>query len=243
MNYEKIYAKKEKLIKNQHKISSEVMARENAAFKVEFTHNSTAIEGNTLTLLQTKVVLEDKLSVDGKPLREIYEVVNNNKAMEFVEKCIDEKLELNEAIIKDIHAIINENIFQGGIYRSEPVRISGASHKPPSAQEMFAQVKNSFADLDYKTELNPIEFAAWTHAEFVRIHPFVDGNGRTSRLIMNYQLMSKGFPAISISKNERFKYYEALDKYASENNLTAFSEFLAALVEKRLDELLELIPN
>ena len=163
-------------------------------FELTYIHNSTAIEGNTLTLIETKVVLEDGISVGGKKLREIYEVVNHKKAYRYVKKCIAEEKKLDEHIVKDLHAILTENIIVGGVYRSEPVRISGAGHTPPVGNDMYIQIKNFYEDLAWKKDsLNPIEYAAWTHAEFVRIHPFIDGNGRTSRLLMNYQLMYAGF--------------------------------------------------
>lgn len=215
----------------------------NNAFEVEFTHNSTAIEGNTLTLMETKVVLEDGISIGGKALREIYEVLNHKKAFRYVKKCIKEGLPLGEKIVKDIHALVMENIIVGGIYRNEEVAISGASHIPPARNEMYVQIKNFFADLMYKKDLNPIELAAWTHAEFVRIHPFQDGNGRTSRLIMNYQLMSCGFLPISIAKENRLDYYNALDKYVAEGILDDFTNMIAELEEAQLDKYISIIPE
>ena len=101
--------------------------------------------------------------------------------------------------------------------------------------------KNFYADLEYKTNLNPIELAAWTHAEFVRIHPFIDGNGRTSRLIMNYQLMINGFLPISIAKESRLEYYNALEEYAVNGNLGLFAELVAKLEEEQLDTYIQLI--
>lgn len=215
----------------------------NNAFEVEFAHNSTAIEGNTLTLMETKVVLEDGISIGGKALREIYEVVNHKKAFRYVKQCINEGLPLSEKIVKDIHALVMENIIAGGIYRNEEVVISGASHIPPARNEMYIQIKNFFADLMYKKNLNPIEQAAWTHAEFVRIHPFQDGNGRTSRLIMNYQLMSYGFLPISIAKENRLDYYNALDKYAAQGILDDFTNMIVELEEAQLDKYISIIPE
>ena len=241
LNFDLLLEKQQIYKTNLHLIPKEVLEKVQAAFHVEFTHNSTAIEGNTLTLIETKVVLEDQVSIGGKKLREIYEVVNNHKATLYVEKCVADGTPLDEKIAKDIHAIINENIIVGGVYRNEVVAISGASFRPPAGQKMYHEIKNFFADLPYRTDLNPIELAAWTHAEFVRIHPFVDGNGRTSRQIMNYQLMLGGFPPISISAKNALAYYEALDKYGSEKDLQPFTEFVAALVEQRLDEFLEII--
>lgn len=122
---------------------------------------------------------------------------------------------MDEKIVKDIHALLMDHIFVGGIYRNVDVYISGAQHTPPSPNEMYRQIIDFYADLTGKgKKLNLIELAAWTHAEFVKIHPFSDGNGRTSRLIMNYQLMTNGFPAISIAKETRLEYFNTLEAYA-----------------------------
>ena len=194
------------------------------AFELEYTHNSTSIEGNTLTLLETKVVLEEGLSIGGKYLREIYEVINHNKAYQYVKKCISEGLSLNENIVKDIHSILMENIMPGGIYRNVDVYI------------FYIEL----ADKQFETA---IECAAWTHAEFVRIHPFVDGNGRTSRLIMNYQLMANGFLPISIKKESRLDYFYTLEAYATKGDLSYFENMIAILEENQLDKYLSMKRN
>ncbi len=213
------------------------------AFEIEYTHNSTAIEGNTLTLMETKLLLEDKLSVGGKNLREIYEVVNHNKAFAYVSGRIADHLPLDEKAIKDIHALLMDNIIIGGIYRNVDVYISGAQHTPPTPNEMYQQIKNFYIDLQIDKYHNSIESAAWTHAEFVKIHPFVDGNGRTSRLIMNYQLMAGGYLPISIPKEERLRYFECLEAYAVQGDLTMFTAFIAELEEKRLDYYIKAIKD
>lgn len=238
MDYDMLYDKKEQLAKNRRNILPEALESFEKSFDVEYAHNSTAIEGNTLTLIQTKAILEDGLSVGGKTLREIYEVANHAKAFAFVKKCVAEGRPLDEPTVKDIHALLMENIFVGGVYRNMEVRISGVGFKPPSPNEMFQQVKNFFAELTCRTDLNPIELAAWTHAEFVKIHPFADGNGRTSRMLMNYQLMSGGFLPVSIAKENRIEYFEALETYAVRGDLKPFADMVAGLEEKRLDEYL-----
>ena len=241
MDFNKILEKQKLYEDGKDALHTVTIESYNDAFEVEFTHNSTAIEGNTLTLMETKVVLEDCISIGGKALREIYEVVNHKKAFRYVKQCIKEGLPLGEKIIKDIHAFVMENIIVGGIYRNEEVIISGANHIPPARNEMYVQIKNFFADLMYKKDLNPIELAAWTHAEFVRIHPFQDGNGRTSRLIMNYQLMSCGFLPISVAKENRLDYYNALDKYAAEGILDDFTNMIVGLEEVQLDKYISII--
>lgn len=217
----------------------EVVARFARSFDVEYAHNSTAIEGNTLSLIQTKVILEDGLSVGGKALREIYEVANHDRAFSYVKRAVAEGRLLDEEMLKDIHALLMENIMVGGVYRNVEVRITGAGFRPPAPQEMFQQMRWFFADMPRQREkLNAIEWAAWTHAEFVRIHPFPDGNGRTARMLMNLQLLTEGFLPISIAKEERLAYYEALEAYAVGDELAPFAEMVAALEEARLDEYL-----
>lgn len=242
MNIERILEKKKIFEQGKHSIDAITISSYEKDFELTFTHNSTAIEGNTLTLMETKVLLEDGISVGGKALREIYEVVNHKKAYQYVKKCIRDGKALEEYIVKDIHAILTENIMVGGVYRNQEVKISGANHTPPSGNQMFVQVKNFYADLEWKSrELNPIELAAWTHAEFVRIHPFIDENGRTSRLIMNYQLMINGFLTVSIAKESRLEYYNALEEYAVNGNLEPFSELIGTLEEEQLEIYIKLI--
>lgn len=235
MDYNSLLLKKEFYQSHKNVLSDIILHNYSQAFEIEYTHNSTAIEGNTLSLIQTKALLEDQISVGGKMLREIYEIVNHNKAYQYVKACIVEGEPLDEKRVKDMHAILMENIMVGGIYRNVDVYISGARHTPPSPNEAYQQVKNFYADLPCKSEMNGIEFAAWTHAEFVKIHPFVDGNGRTSRLIMNYQLMVHGFLPVSIAKESRLEYFEALESYAVDADLNPFVDFIAVLEEQRLN--------
>ena len=235
MNFNLLQNKKEFYQKYKNTLTDFVVQNYKQAFEIEYTHNSTAIEGNTLSLIETKILLEEKISVGGKRLREIYEIVNHNNAYQYIKSCIAEGKALDENRVKDIHAILMEKIMIGGIYRNVDVYISGAKHTPPSPNEAYKQVKDFYNDLPYKSEMNGIELAAWTHAEFVKIHPYVDGNGRTSRLIMNYQLMVNGFLPVSIAKESRLAYFEALESYAVDADLRPFVDFIAVLEEQRLD--------
>ena len=243
MNYSLLCQKREQLEKAYEYLPKETLQSFEKSFDIEYAHNSTAIEGNTLSLIQTKAVIEDGISVGGKELREIYEVVNHSRAFDYVKKCIADNKSLDENTVKDIHALLMDNILTGGIYRNVEVRISGAKHKPPTPTEMYGQIKDFYDDMQYKYTENAIELAAWTHAEFVKIHPFVDGNGRTSRMIMNYQLMASEFLPISISKENRLEYFEALESYAVNDDLQPFVEMIAELEEVRLDEYLRMAQN
>ena len=242
MDYQKLIQKRDIYQQGKHNIPELTISSYEKAFEIEYTHHSTAIEGNTLTLMETKLVLEDKISVGGKNLREIYEQVNHQKAFRYVKDCIAKQVPLDESIVKEIHAMLMANIIVGGVYRNVDVYISGAQHTPPSHNEMYRQVQDFYADLTWKGQkLNDIELSAWTHAEFVRIHPFADGNGRTSRLLMNYQLMSKGFAPISIAKENRLAYFETLEEYAVNKNLQPFADMIAELEEQQLDRYIAMI--
>lgn len=209
----------------------------NKAFELKFTHESTKIEGNTLSIFEVKTILEDGYSIAGKKLREIYEVINNKNAFEFIKEMVKNSEELSEEKIKDIHEIVVQNIFQGGIYRNVNVRISGAFFIPPNFENVRQEMKYFIEDYNkYKNEFNPIKLSAWVHAEIVRIHPFADGNGRTSRLLMNYCLMNNNFKPISINPENRAEYYESLDFYGKNKDLQKFEELV---LQKEYETLLE----
>ena len=175
MDYNSLVEKKNFYNNNKSILSKEIVENIEKNFDIDFAHESTTIEGNTLTLRETKLVIEDNISIGGKELREIYEIINHNKAFNYVKECIEKKEELTEERVKDIHQILTENIMQGGIYRNTDVRITGAEHTPPTPNEMFKQLQFFYDDLTMKeSQMNPIGLAAWTHAEFVKIHPFPD---------------------------------------------------------------------
>lgn len=221
-------------------ISKITMQSFNSDFELRFTHDSTAIEGNTLTLLETKVILEDNISIGGKNLREIYEVVNHKNAYDFVKFCLKNNRDLTESVILELHKILTDKIIDGGNYRDVNVIISGAEHKPPNVADMKIQLADFYYNLTLKKNINPIELAAWTHAEFVKIHPFTDGNGRTSRLIMNYQLLVSDLLPISIPNSNRFDYYNVLEKYALSGDLTPFIDLITELEIKQLESFISL---
>lgn len=147
MDYNRICYKRDRLHAILDAIDPEALESFERSFDVEYAHNSTAIEGNTLTLVQTKAILEDGLSVGGKSLREIYEVANHRKAFNYVKEHVAKGDALTESIAKDIQMLLLENILPGGIYRNVEVRISGAGFLPSVGEDMFAQVKEFFARL------------------------------------------------------------------------------------------------
>ena len=204
---------------------------------LEWTYNSNAIEGNTLTLLETKVVLEG-ITVGGKTLREHLEVINHRDAIFYVEDIVKNNEPLTEWQIKGIHRLVLKGINDdyAGNYRDQQVIISGAKHVPPEPFLIKEQMEALIKWYDNAQEIHPIERAAKLHIIFVGIHPFIDGNGRASRLLLNLELMKNGYPPIIIRAENRLKYYTALDKaHTTENN----DDFIKLVIEE-LDKTFDL---
>ncbi|WP_211656352.1 Fic family protein [Planococcus alpniumensis] len=208
-------------------------------YRVEWTYNSNAIEGNTLSLIETKVVMEDGLTIGGKRLQEHFEVINHSEAISYIEDQVTQTAELDERTLKTIHHLILKNIDDenAGRYRSINVRISGSQHEPPH----FLQVENAMQELfdwynQEKDRLHPVELAALFHFKFVYIHPFADGNGRTARLLMNLILMSHGYPPaiVKAENSQRLTYYEVLETASVQGNTQPFIELITQCVEESL---------
>lgn len=199
---------------------------------VEWTYNSNAIEGNTLTLSETKVVLEG-ITIGGKSVVEHLEAINHRDAILFLESIVDRQEEISEWNIRNLHQIILKDIdnLNAGKYRMENVLISGAKHIPPDYLMVPVQMqKLVYEDNREWIHYHPVVRAALLHGEFVKIHPFIDGNGRTARLLLNLVLMSNGYPPIVIKKESRLAYYEALDTAHTTLNYSKFVHLIATLV-------------
>ena len=210
---------------------------------LEWTYNSNAIEGNTLTLMETKVVLEG-ITVGGKTMLEHLEVINHRDAIVFVEEIVKLNEELTEWQIKNIHRLVLKGIDNefAGAYRNQQVFISGAKHVPPEPfliKEQMEELINWY-NKDGQT-IHPIERAALLHVHFVGIHPFVDGNGRTARLLLNLELMKSGFPPIIIRAENRLAYYNALDKAHTTNETNDFVNLVKEEVDRMLDLYLKVV--
>lgn len=209
---------------------------------LEWTYHSNAIEGNTLTLKETKVVLEG-ITIGGKSMREHFEVINHKEAIDYVEAMVQNQNSLSEWQIKSIHQLVLKNIDSdnAGQYRQQNLVIAGAEHLPPN----YFKVPEAMADLIQQnqahTNLHPVELAARLHVDFVGIHPFVDGNGRTSRLLMNFELMRHGYLPIIIPIEQRLSYYEALDTAHTDKNYDLFINLVAELEQNTLQRYLQII--
>ncbi|MDY0037667.1 MAG: Fic family protein [Zoogloea oleivorans] len=197
---------------------------------LRWTYNSNAIEGNTLTLMETKVVLEG-ITVGGKLLREHFEAINHRDAILYVEDVVWREEPLSEWQIRNLHRLILKQIDDdnAGSYRKLNVSIAGARHVPPDMLLVPEQMAALLHWYDHEAAaLHPVVRAAKLHVDFVRIHPFVDGNGRTARLLLNLELLKSGFPAIVLPVERRLAYYLALDKAHVEGDM---DDFVALIME------------
>lgn len=211
---------------------------------LEWTYNSNAIEGNTLTLSETKVVLEDGITIGGKTLKEHLEVVNHKEAINYMEDIITKDEKLSERQIKNIHYLILKGIDDenAGKYRSEKVVISGAEHIPPAPLLIHDQMEELINwYYDKSSTLHTIERAGRLHTDFVKIHPFIDGNGRTARILLNFELMKAGYPIIIIKNEDRVRYYESLDKAHTTGDYSDFINLVSGALNSSLDLYLDIL--
>ena len=216
--------------------------RLNEEFIVEYTYNSNAIEGNTLTLRETDLVLRG-LTIAQKPLKDHMEAVGHKEAFDYISELVKEKVPLSESIIKQIHfLVLADKRDDRGVYRRVPVRIMGAQHEPVQPYLIEPKMEQLLIDFAESKE-HIITKLARFHIEFEGIHPFIDGNGRTGRLLVNLELMKAGYPPIDIKFADRIAYYNAFDEYYVKHNLSAMENLFAGYVNERLDTYLKMLKS
>lgn len=212
--YARLLEKKALLVKNRP-IPSIAIKKIAEQLAIEWTYNSNSIEGNTLTLRETQLVLQEGITIKGKPLREHFEAFNHHKAIDFVVSLCSPDYQFTSKDILAVHALVLRSIEDdhAGRLRNAGVRIAGANFTPPNALKVSELLDNLLVYINENPDqLNSIELACIFHHRLVWIHPFFDGNGRTVRLMMNLILMKDGFPPAIILSNDRKKYYDALNK-------------------------------
>lgn len=211
-------------------------------FLVEFTYNSNAIEGNTLTLQETALALEG-VTIDQKPLKHHLEAVGHRDAFLYVVSLVSEKVPVSERIIREIHALVLiDRPEDKGVYRRIPVKIMGAQHEPPQPYLVPVQMERLIANLS-NSNRHIIETAALFHLIFEGIHPFIDGNGRTGRLILNLMLMQAGYPPIDVKFTDRRKYYACFDSYYRDNDASPLVKMVSEYIKERLSLYLNLLQD
>lgn len=213
------------------------------AFDIEYTYESNKIEGNTLTLQETALVIEKGLTIGGKSLNEHLEAINHAFAIDFIKELAQKNEPITEHNLLQIHSLILQGIdnANAGKYRNVQVMISGAKHIPPQPYLVPKEMENLFIWYnENKDKLHPIELSAEMHERLVTIHPFIDGNGRTSRLLMNLILLQNGFP-IAILKGDtesRLRYYSALETAQTEGNKKPFIKLIADNVRETMERII-----
>ena len=209
---------------------------------LDWIYNSNGIEGNTLTLKETGVVLEG-ITIGGKSVREHFEVINHDKAINYLDELVNDDNPITEWNIKGIHQLILRGINDdnAGRYRDENVAIKGATHIPPDfimVPELMERLVSNYKEWD---KYHPIVRATLLHGELVKIHPFVDGNGRTSRFLMNLSLMNNGYNPVIIKKEDRVKYYEVLDNAHVTGDYTDFVKMINEEEIEMLERYLDMV--
>ena len=209
-------------IQRRRPLAPEEVRQLDAYYKIGTTYSSNALEGNSLTLIETKVLIEDGLTAGGKPIRDCYEVTGHAKAYDYMLKVArGGELTITESLIRELHHLFYCGIDEknAGRYRDVEVIITGTDYIPPVPQEIPALMQDFVVKLEMlKSEIHPVELAAYAHRRLVDIHPFIDGNGRTARLLMNLVLINKGYCIVSIPPILRHDYLAALQRAQKETN-------------------------
>lgn len=235
--------RKKKILDSKRPIPSNTLNSLRENYILDWTYNSNAIEGNTLTLVETKVVLEG-ITIGGKSVREHLEAINHREAITYLEAIVKKDTNLTEFDIRSIHSLVLKGIDNdnAGAYRKENVIISGAKHIPPESILVPEQMEQLIIKYNsWKEKYHPLIVASLLHGEFVKIHPFIDGNGRTARLLLNFEAIKNGYPPIIIKNEVRTKYYEALDKAHTSGDYTDFIKLVTQAEEQSLDLYLKVI--
>ena len=234
--------KKRDLLSTKRPLTPGEVERLAQEFMIDFTYNSNAIEGNTLTLKETALALEG-MTIDQKPLKDHLEAVGHRDAFLYVQEIAKNEVELSEYVIKNIHALVLMNRPEDkGQYRRIPVRIMGAYTEPVQPYLIEPKMSELLAtNEERKIGMTTVERIARFHLEFEGIHPFIDGNGRTGRLILNLELIRNGFPPINVKFTDRKRYYDAFDAFYRDNDACAMIDLIAEYVDERLDEYLAVL--
>ena len=214
-------------------------------FEVEMVYNSNAIEGNSLTLKETFLVINEGITINGKPLKDHLEVKGHQEALDYLYSLVQpaKKIPLSERLICRFNQLVTQGAEKnwGGIYRNSGVIISGSDHTPPEAAHIPHEMRRLIKWLKTnRGRAHTIELAARLHHKIVYIHPFFDGNGRTARLIMNILLMRAGYPLVIILKNDQKKYYRVLDQ-ADKGDIHPLVRFIAQAVNRSLEIYLKIL--
>lgn len=228
-------------------LPSEALKKIEDALDMEYTYESNRIEGNTLTLQETALVVNEGITISGKSMREHLEAINHAQAIDFIKDIAWQDVDISERIIKDIHAIVLHGINRenAGRYRTVPVMITGSTHMPPQPYLIEKQMEDfilRFQQME-RDGIHPVIIATYLHDELVRIHPFIDGNGRTCRLLMNLYLLQHGYIIATLKgdNENKMQYYKALEKSHTEHESDAFCILVAEAEKEALQRYIQIV--
>ena len=207
-------------------------------FTVHYTYDAICLEGhNKIPFEDVKRLIEQKV-LGNYSEREQKEVLNHVKAFEFIIEMVSKNIQIDEDIMKDIHEMIVDGIYQGGVYRNVNIQMMGSIHQPTDHAKVYDRMHKLFKDVAEKTFEHPIEKAVYMHAGIAKIHPFLDANGRLARLVLNYYLMTAGYLPISIPKHDKETYIDILEIFKSEKNIQPLESYFKDLLKKRYEEVI-----
>ena len=225
-------------------LDENILKQIKAYFKISFTYTSNAIEGNSLSLNETKIIIEDGITIGGKPVKDHLEVIGNSNAYDLLFDIASRNVPISEDIILELHKMLYSNIdeINAGKYRNCNVLITGSEFELPKHQDIPKLMQEFTSKIELnKEKMHPVEFAAWLHESIVSIHPFIDGNGRTARLLMNLALLNAGYNIITIPPIVRNDYIAGLQDAQLKNDIIPFTNFISEMVLESQKEYLRII--
>ena len=232
MLFERIAGKK-RMLDDRRPLPEDAVDRLHREIRLVHTYHSDAIEGNTLSLQETKLVIEEGITIGGRSLREHLEAVGNAEGFDLIREQADQGTTFDHVVIQKIHEIVcRGQIREPGKYRTENVRIAGVVKSPPAFEKIVELMENYLQKINVMGD-HPIKVAGFIHHRFVEIHPFIDGNGRVARLLSNLYLMREGYPPLVLKRENRKRYYSSL-RDADNGNLGPFVNFIAKAMDESL---------
>lgn len=230
-------------IQTKRPLTQAELKRVHDEFIIESSYNSNAIEGNTLTLRETALILNEGITIAEKPLKHHLDIIGYKDAFNYLFEVVANGEALSEQIIKDIHSLVlMSDSANRGVYRKIQVRIMGSDHTPTEPhfiQEELANLIQQYQKM--LTETHPLQAIAWLHLAFESIHPFIDGNGRTGRLLLNFELLKHGYLPIDIKFTDRAKYYACFDDYHQSKTVNALCELICGYEVLELERYLVVV--
>lgn len=230
----KLLEKKDFVDGQLERVPQNVIDEYEELFARSYTHNSVTIEGHEISYDDVVKIIDNEEVVCDETLK--LSIVNHYHTFKKVRELAKAKVALTEELVKDFHEMLMKGIINGGLYRNVDIHIKGSNHSPTSHLRVYQKMDDLFYEIEH-FEGDPIELAAYTHLRIAKIHPFLDGNGRIARLLLNYQLIRNGFLPISIPVEKRIEYFELLELFKVERQQEPFNEFIRDLVEAEYDRL------